>query len=66
MTFTDDKLLAALYYPEYWNRNPASWGSISDWDIYYINQVPGCSKGQAHRTLGFELKVLLQHLRDGS
>ncbi|PKC67775.1 hypothetical protein RhiirA1_393419 [Rhizophagus irregularis] len=56
MTFTDDKLLAALYYPEYWNRNPASWGSISDWDIYYINQVPGCSKGQAHRTLGFELK----------
>ncbi|GBC17023.2 C2H2-type zinc finger transcription factor [Rhizophagus irregularis DAOM 181602=DAOM 197198] len=43
MTFTDDKLLAALYYPEYWNRNPASWGSISDWDIYYINQVPGCT-----------------------
>ncbi|CAB4488879.1 unnamed protein product [Rhizophagus irregularis] len=29
MTFTDDKLLAALYYPEYWNRNPASWGSIT-------------------------------------
>ncbi|CAB5359622.1 unnamed protein product [Rhizophagus irregularis] len=31
-----------------------------------ISDIPGCSKGQAHRTLGFELKVLLQHLRDGS
>ncbi|GBC05243.1 hypothetical protein RclHR1_06120007 [Rhizophagus clarus] len=57
MTFIDDKLLADLYYPDYWNRNQSIlWGSISDWDMYYINQFP-------HRTLGLELEVLLQHLR---
>ncbi|CAG8661085.1 12946_t:CDS:10 [Funneliformis mosseae] len=66
MTFINDKLLADLYYPDYWNRNPTSWGSISDWDMYYINQIPGCSKRQAHRTLALELKVLLQHLQDTS
>ncbi|CAI2181738.1 11046_t:CDS:10 [Funneliformis geosporum] len=63
MTFINDKLLADLYYPDYWNRNPTLWGSISDWDMYYINQIPGCSKRQAHRTLGLELKVFFSIYR---
>ncbi|CAG8577834.1 4412_t:CDS:2, partial [Diversispora eburnea] len=46
----------------YWKRDPLLWGSVSDWDIYYINRVPGASKQQAHRSLSFELHTVLNAL----
>ncbi|CAG8736910.1 13592_t:CDS:10, partial [Acaulospora morrowiae] len=46
----------------YWNRDPSSWGSVNDWDIYYINRIPGATKMEAHRSLRFELRILLQEL----
>ncbi|CAJ0836484.1 15308_t:CDS:2 [Entrophospora sp. SA101] len=58
----DSNLFEALHHPDYWNRNPNSWGSLSDWDIYYINHTPGSTKMKAHRSLGLELKVLLKRL----
>ncbi|CAJ0643476.1 2772_t:CDS:2 [Entrophospora sp. SA101] len=47
---------------DYWNCNPNSWGSLSDWDIYYINHTSGSTKMKAHWSLGLELKVLLKRL----
>ncbi|CAG8652053.1 1666_t:CDS:2, partial [Funneliformis caledonium] len=47
---------------DYWEREPGSWGSVSDWDIYYINNVPGVSKAQAHSSLGLELDIILKAL----
>nr|CAG8524154.1 554_t:CDS:2 [Entrophospora candida] len=58
----DSNLFEALHHPDYWNRNPNSWGSLSDWDIYYINHTPGSTKMKAHQSLGLELKVLLKRL----
>ncbi|CAG8637914.1 4486_t:CDS:2 [Funneliformis mosseae] len=47
---------------DYWEREPGAWGSVSDWDIYYINNVPGVSKAQAHSSLGLELDIILKAL----
>jgi hypothetical protein len=35
---------------------------VSDWDIYYINSVPGVSKEQAHSAPGIELDIILKAL----
>ena len=34
---------------EYWTREPNLWGTLSDWDINYVNENPGCTKEEAHR-----------------
>src|SRR6185312_14760883 len=34
---------------EYWTREPNLWGTVSDWDIHYVNENPGCTKEEAHR-----------------
>ncbi|CAG8680327.1 15805_t:CDS:2, partial [Gigaspora rosea] len=44
--------------PEYWKRDSREWGSVSDWDIFYINSIPGVSKAQAHNMLGTELSII--------
>ncbi|CAG8512523.1 12196_t:CDS:10 [Ambispora leptoticha] len=51
-----------LQHPTYWSRNPNIWGSLSDWDIYFIDKVPGCNKREAHRSLSVELGILLDNL----
>ncbi|RHZ79500.1 hypothetical protein Glove_144g125 [Diversispora epigaea] len=51
-----------LQHPTYWSRNPNIWGSLSDWDIYFIDKVPGCNKREAHRSLSVELDILLDNL----
>ncbi|CAJ0832353.1 6677_t:CDS:10 [Entrophospora sp. SA101] len=50
----------------YWGRSPNTWGSLSDWDIYFIDQIPGCSKEEAHRSLSIELDILLSNLSKSS
>ncbi|RHZ80948.1 hypothetical protein Glove_130g182 [Diversispora epigaea] len=50
-----------LSYPKYWERNSASWGSVADWDIYFINEIPGASRVQSHRTLARELETLVNY-----
>ncbi|CAG8621470.1 1539_t:CDS:2, partial [Ambispora gerdemannii] len=42
----------------YWNRSFTSWGSVADWDLYFINEM--------HKTLAWELKVLLNGLEENS
>ncbi|CAG8676439.1 9_t:CDS:10, partial [Acaulospora morrowiae] len=37
-------------------------GTVSDWDIHYVNENPGCTKEEAHRNLGVELDILLNKL----
>ncbi|CAG8749118.1 1457_t:CDS:2, partial [Funneliformis mosseae] len=44
---------------KYWNRDPNLWGCLNDWDIYFIENVNGCTKHDAHRSLSFELDILL-------
>ncbi|RHZ69854.1 hypothetical protein Glove_277g16 [Diversispora epigaea] len=61
-SFFKSKTLEDLHYADYWKRDPLLWGSVSDWDIYYINRVPGASKQQAHRSLSFELHTVLNAL----
>ncbi|RHZ51734.1 hypothetical protein Glove_471g8 [Diversispora epigaea] len=50
----------------YWSRDPNVWGNLSDWDIHFINENPGCTKEEAHRNLGVELDILLNNLPKGS
>ncbi|GES89720.1 hypothetical protein GLOIN_2v328467 [Rhizophagus clarus] len=39
---TDSTPISALVdHHEYWNRDPSSWGSLNDWDIYFIENVNG-------------------------
>ncbi|CAI2170877.1 3491_t:CDS:2 [Funneliformis geosporum] len=55
-----------LQHPTYWSRSPNTWGSLSDWDIYFVDQIPGCSKEEAHRSLSIELNTLLSKLPKSS
>ncbi|CAG8650325.1 10217_t:CDS:10, partial [Ambispora gerdemannii] len=50
----------------YWERDSASWGSVADWDLYFINNMPGASHVQSHRTLARELKALVNYFDEGS
>ncbi|RHZ79499.1 hypothetical protein Glove_144g124 [Diversispora epigaea] len=45
---------------------PKRLGNLSDWDIHFINENPGCTKEEAHRNLGIELNILLNNLPNGS
>ncbi|GBC06071.1 hypothetical protein RclHR1_06600005 [Rhizophagus clarus] len=39
----------------------ALWGSVADWDLYFINEVRGSPLDEAHKTLASELEILLNH-----
>ncbi|CAB4375951.1 unnamed protein product [Rhizophagus irregularis] len=48
-----------LHHATYWSRNPSSWGCLSDWDVHFIEETPGCTRDESHRNLGIELNILL-------
>ncbi|CAI2190648.1 19235_t:CDS:10, partial [Funneliformis geosporum] len=48
-----------LHHATYWSRNPSSWGCLSDWDVQFIEETPGCTRDESHRNLGIELNILL-------
>ena len=50
----------------YWCKPYTAWGSVADWDLFYINEMPSTTRGEAHKTLARELKVLLECLEEGS
>ncbi|CAG8490423.1 1668_t:CDS:1, partial [Paraglomus brasilianum] len=41
--------------------DPNSWGCLSDWEIQFIEEIPGCTRNEAHRNLGIELSILLKN-----
>ena len=43
---------------DYWDKDPAQWGSLCDWDIFFIKKFPEADKHKAHHSLSGELKVL--------
>ncbi|CAG8813919.1 35395_t:CDS:2, partial [Racocetra persica] len=43
----------------YWNRDPNMWGSLNDWNIYFIEKVNRFTKHDSYRSLYFELNILL-------
>ncbi|CAB4388587.1 unnamed protein product [Rhizophagus irregularis] len=55
-----------LNYPNYWERDSTQWGSVADWDLYFINEMPGSSLDEAHKTLASELEILLNHVNKDS
>ncbi|KAF0377351.1 hypothetical protein F8M41_012637 [Gigaspora margarita] len=69
-TIATENLLAeemegwGLHHATYWSNDLNSWGSVSDWDVYFIDKTPGCSKDEAHRSLSLELNILLKKLSD--
>jgi|SRR6266498_4458498 len=50
----------------YWKRPHTAWGSVADWDLFYINEMPSTTRAEAHKTLARELKVLLECLEKDS
>ncbi|CAB4426883.1 unnamed protein product [Rhizophagus irregularis] len=51
-----------LRHPDYWGRDPNTWGTVNDWDIYWIEQshsVP-VNKKNSHSALADELRTLKQ------
>ncbi|CAG8788497.1 4999_t:CDS:2, partial [Dentiscutata erythropus] len=55
-----------LSYPKYWERDSTLWGSVADWDLYFINEMPGSTCDVAHKTLASELETLLNHFSENS
>ncbi|CAG8445837.1 13837_t:CDS:10 [Dentiscutata heterogama] len=51
-----------LCHTAYWIRDPNSGRSLIDWDIYFIETNPGCTKEEAHRSLSLELGILLKNI----
>ncbi|CAI2193062.1 813_t:CDS:2, partial [Funneliformis geosporum] len=47
-------------YPDYWDRDPNTWGNVNDWDIYWIEQPHSVTvnKQNSHSALAEELRVL--------
>ncbi|KAG9304975.1 hypothetical protein G9A89_003144 [Geosiphon pyriformis] len=52
--------------PEYWSQPFAKWGSVADWDLNFIDEVPGASHQQAHTTLAMDIQILISHLPEKS
>ncbi|UZO29908.1 uncharacterized protein OCT59_023356 [Rhizophagus irregularis] len=51
-----------LRHPDYWGRDPNTWGTVNDWDIYWIEQshsVP-VNKQNSHSVLADELRTIKQ------
>ncbi|CAG8605145.1 21814_t:CDS:2 [Cetraspora pellucida] len=55
-----------LSYPKYWEKDSTLWGSVADWDLYFINEMPGLSCDASHKTLASELEILLKHFSENS
>jgi hypothetical protein len=50
----------------YWCTDLNSWGSLCDWDLYFIDKNPECTKEAAHQSLSLELDILLKKLPNRS
>ncbi|CAG8718039.1 15369_t:CDS:2, partial [Funneliformis mosseae] len=51
-----------LKHPDYWDRDPNTWGNVNDWDIYWI-ELPHSTtinKRNSHSALADEFRVLKQ------
>ncbi|CAG8494676.1 11209_t:CDS:2 [Paraglomus occultum] len=33
-----------LKHPNYWDRDPGTWGSIQDWDLYLLKKLDDQNK----------------------
>ncbi|CAG8726777.1 3151_t:CDS:10, partial [Funneliformis caledonium] len=55
-----------LYHAIYWSSDLNSWGSLCDWDLYFIDKNPECTKEQAHQSLSLELDILLKNMPNRS
>ncbi|CAG8487611.1 259_t:CDS:10 [Acaulospora morrowiae] len=56
-----------LKYLDYWNRDPNTWGSVNDWDFYWIEKRPSMmsiTKHDSHTALAHELRCLKQAYED--
>ncbi|KAG9286005.1 hypothetical protein G9A89_022681 [Geosiphon pyriformis] len=62
-SYLSQELAAVLRFPIYWNRDPSKWGSVCDWDIFLIKQLPGVNKHAAHDSLAGELETLASRLQ---
>nr|CAG8647939.1 13937_t:CDS:2 [Entrophospora candida] len=51
-----------LKHPNYWDREPNTWGSIKDWDFYLLKNLDSSqvNKRISHSALGDELRCLKQ------
>jgi len=49
-------------YLDYWDREPDTWGSIKDWDLYLLKKLNSSqvNKRLSHSALGDELRCLKQ------
>ncbi|CAG8594406.1 6927_t:CDS:2 [Racocetra persica] len=49
-----------LRYPDYWDRDPNTWGNINDWDVYWAAQPQRVllNKCNSHSALSEELNIL--------
>ncbi|CAG8509376.1 19185_t:CDS:10 [Rhizophagus irregularis] len=49
-----------LKYPDYWNRAPNTWGTVNDWDLFWIKQshLVTVNKRNSHSALANDLKCL--------
>lgn len=57
------KFFAILFLSSvYWNKPHAEWGSIVDWDMFYIDQMPGSTPHDAHLAISRDLDTLLSIL----
>ncbi|CAG8639526.1 9782_t:CDS:2, partial [Acaulospora colombiana] len=52
---------------DYWNRDTNTWGSVNDWDFYWIEKRPSMmsiTKHDSHTALAHELRCLKQVYED--
>ncbi|RUO95867.1 hypothetical protein BC936DRAFT_143047 [Jimgerdemannia flammicorona] len=69
MNYISTKDLSKLRFPDYWNRDPHSWGNVNDWDHYWIGKQQHSgknSKQDCHTALSRELRQLQQIFADDS
>ncbi|CAJ0639611.1 12420_t:CDS:10 [Entrophospora sp. SA101] len=62
MSYMSEEERSKLKHPNYWDREPNTWGSIKDWDFYLLKNLDSSqvNKRISHSALGGELRCLKQ------
>ncbi|CAG8532954.1 5195_t:CDS:2 [Ambispora gerdemannii] len=62
MSYMSEEERSKLKHPNYWDREPDTWGSIKDWDLYLLKKLDSSqvNKRLSHSALGDELRCLKQ------
>ncbi|CAG8625987.1 495_t:CDS:2 [Paraglomus brasilianum] len=62
MSYMSEEERSKLKHPDYWDREPDTWGSIKDWDLYLLKKLNSSqvNKRLSHSALGDELRCLKQ------